>query len=113
MEKTLSLAEYLGVADSRPPDEPIIEISDPKEFAKAVLNSREFRSYVVNSLIIGSIPPAILTRVMDLAGWQKPQPSEDPAGKDGQPIETIRIVRVIVDQRPVIEAVEGTEKRVH
>lgn len=70
-----SLADFLGVGHPLPDTAPqprLEDISDPKEFAVAVLNSQEFRSYIVNGLILGSIPSAILVRVMDLAGWQKP-----------------------------------------
>lgn len=71
-----SLAEHLGV--QAPPQDgaaaaPRLEdINDPREFAEAVLASYEFRRYIVNMLVLGEIPSAILLRVMDLAGWQKP-----------------------------------------
>lgn len=74
-----SLADFLGVQDGQEPvrQEPgprLEDISDPKEFAEAVLNSREFRNYIVNGLILGNVAgfASILIRIMDLAGWQKP-----------------------------------------
>lgn len=78
MEKVQSLAEYLGVDSSdglqaEPPGPRLEDISDPKEFAHAVLNSQEFRSYIVSGLVLGNVPgfTGILTRLMDHA-WGKP-----------------------------------------
>jgi hypothetical protein len=105
VHKPQSLADFLCVPSDETPlelGEPRLEdISDPKEFAQAVLNSREFRQYIVNGLILGNISgfSSILLRVMDLAGWQRPPDRVEHTGKDGAPIETVRFVRVIVDPR--------------
>jgi hypothetical protein len=42
-----------------------------KEFACAVLNSREFRKYIWDGVTLGIIAPGIITRLMD-HGWGKP-----------------------------------------
>lgn len=93
-----TLAHYLGVEPQQPVAEPfsLEDITDAKQFAEALLNSREFRSYIINSLALGSIPSAVLIRVMDLAGWTKPPERIEHTGKDGQPIETITEVRRII-----------------
>lgn len=69
-----TLADFLGVQTPPPGEEaPRLEdINDPREFAKALINSYEFRRYIVNSLVLGELPSAVLLRVFDLAGWQKP-----------------------------------------
>lgn len=74
MERIQSLAEYLGIEQAAVPGGgvPHLEdIADAKEFARAVLASREFRSYIVNALTFGELPPAITCRLMDHA-WGKP-----------------------------------------
>ena len=102
-----SLAEFL---DFQVPSEsedalPRLEdINDPHEFARAVLNSIEFRRYIVNMLQLGEIPSPILLRVMDLAGWQKPPERIELTGKDGGPITEVR--RVIVRGDSHIEDIE-------
>lgn len=72
--KAETLADFLGVETSAPPlsEEPRLEdITDAKSFALAVLESREFRCYIINSLVLGSLPAAIACRMMDYA-WGKP-----------------------------------------
>lgn len=73
MERVQSLAEYLGVEPTRSDDaEPRLEDStNAKAFAETVLSSREFRSYIVNALMLGELPSAITCRLMDYA-WGKP-----------------------------------------
>ena len=95
-----TLADYLGVSSAQAVLSARLEdiADDAETFCKAVLNSREFRSYIVNSLVLGSIPAAVMLRVMDMAGWQKPPDRVEHAGIDGSPIEVItRIVRVTVN----------------
>lgn len=95
MEKAQSLAEFLGTNDSAAlvDVQPRLEdITDSKEFALAVLASREFRSYIVNSLLLGSLPAAVVIRMMDY-GWGKPPDRVEHTGKDGNPIETVTEVR--------------------
>lgn len=75
MERIQSLAEHLGISPASSADvlPPLEEITDAKKFAEAVLSSREFRSYIVNLLILGTLPSAIMLRLMDYApSWGKP-----------------------------------------
>ena len=92
-----SLAAFLGVSGApAPADEPRLEdITDSKAFALAVLSSREFRSYIVNSLVLGELPSAVICRLMDY-GWGKPPERVEHTGKDGRPIETITEVRRVI-----------------
>ena len=75
MEKFKSLADTLGVSDQ--PGQPEPETRVPlekltgKKFSQAVLNSIEFRTYILNSLTLGVLPPQVLCRLMD-HGWGKP-----------------------------------------
>lgn len=70
-----SLADYLGTSDSTAaPDAetpPAAASLKGKEFAQAVLDSQEFRDYIVASLKLGEIPSVIVVRMMDYA-WGKP-----------------------------------------
>ena len=71
-----SLADFLGVPDPRAGSasvepETLIDVVDPVEFCRGVLRSREFRQYILNGMVLGEIPPAIICRVMDHA-WGKP-----------------------------------------
>lgn len=117
MEKFQSLADYLGVSDELPSTqlaEPrLVDISDPTAFARAVLESREFRQYIVSGLTLGNLPgfTSILQRLMDAAGnWPKASSRVEHTGKDGEPIVT-EVRRVVVrvntledleeDSRPV------------
>ncbi len=87
-----SLAEFLGTAQPLEPDAPRLEdITDPKAFAEAVLASRDFRSYIVNSLALGSLPAAITTRLMDYA-WGKPAERVEHSGRIDSVTEVRRIV---------------------
>lgn len=100
MDNPKSLAEFLGTAPAPAGEAPprLEDITDPKAFAQAVLDSMEFRRYVVLGLTLGSLPPAVLTRIMDLAGWLAAPKRKEVSGPNGGPIETYkRIERVIVD----------------
>lgn len=70
-----SLAETLGTLPDKPgaPAAPRIEdiAGDAQTFCKTVLNSLEFRQYIINGLTLGELPSAIITRLMDHA-WGKP-----------------------------------------
>lgn len=74
-----SLADFLGVRGAAPaapaPAAPAPtsygEELSGKQFSEAVLRSWEFRRYVVDTLTLGTIPPAVLCRLMD-HGWGKP-----------------------------------------
>lgn len=118
MEKFQSLAEYLGTAPAVGPADaaaraPQLEdISNAREFALAVLDSRDFRLYIVNCLTLGNIPPAVLCRLMDYA-WGKPADRVEHTGKDGQPIELISEVRRVIVRAGEQEAVEVSSESVH
>jgi hypothetical protein len=112
MDKPQSLAEYLGLVPEAPDEGPrLVDITDPKEFGKAVMESYEFRQYIVSGLTLGNLPgfTSILGRLMDHVMGKAPDRVEH-TGKDGQPIETVvtEVRRVIVrpeddeDDRPVI-----------
>lgn len=73
-----SLAEHLGAVDPRPETEQVVEdvaaladVSDPAEFCKLIVKSREFRQYLMNGITLGDLPSAVVCRVMDHA-WGKP-----------------------------------------
>lgn len=108
-----SLAEFLGASDPRPEDarpasdfEALADVADPVVFCQRVLETREFRQYIMSGIVLGDIPPAIMGRVMDHA-WGKPPERIEHTGKDGAPIIT-EVRRVIVraeafdDEQPVV-----------
>jgi len=75
-----SLADFLDVQDPRTPEqlaqpepkvEDVLDVADPKEFCEKILGSRQFRQYILNGIVIGDLPSAIVTRMMD-HGWGKP-----------------------------------------
>lgn len=104
-----TLAEFLGTAPvpagELPPEPSLVNIAgDVKAFAEAVLNSHEFRQYIVHGLTLGNIPSAILSRIMDAAGWPAAQPKRiEVSGKDGKPIETIAEVRRTIVHAPTTQ----------
>lgn len=71
------LAEYLGTPLEKQFSEPDAP-ADPRftltgqAFAQAVLSSPEFRAYVVNNLVLGTLPAPVLTKLMDY-GWGAPE----------------------------------------
>lgn len=92
-----SLAESLGFdADLKP----LPQVADPyegltgRDFALKVLESSDFRRYIVGGLMAGDLPPAVIIRLMD-HGWGKPPDRVEHTGKDGGAIIT-RVERVIV-----------------
>ena len=113
--KLQSLAEYLGTApgpaETTDVEPQLVDVNDPKAFALAVINSRDFRQYIVNQLTLGDLPPAILVRLMDYA-WGKPVERVEHTGKDGGPVVTeIRrvIVRAPQDDDEDISDIENNE----
>lgn len=99
-----SLADFLGVSVAKSEDDKVsrdgitasnderFEKLTGKEFAVAVLDSPEFRRYIVAGLILGDLPAAILCRLID-HGWGKPPDRLEHTGKDGNPIETVTEIR--------------------
>lgn len=81
MDKLQSLAEYLGVVDPAPSSvassfssttiDVLVDVTDPVKFCQKIVESREFRQYVVNGITLGDIAPAIMGRILDHA-WGKP-----------------------------------------
>lgn len=70
------LADYLGTSletqfsEPATPADSRFTLTGP-EFSKAVLSSPEFRAYVVNNLVLGTLPAQIITKLMDY-GWGAP-----------------------------------------
>jgi|SRR5215472_2203704 len=103
-----TLAEYLGIspADATRVDAPRLEdIADGDAFCAAVANSIEFRRYVVSGLVLGTIPPAVIGRLLDRAWGTAPERVEH-VGADGGPIEVITEVRRTIVRHPAYEEVE-------
>lgn len=108
-----SLAEALGVADPKDPDAEVPtdwQTLEGKEFCDAVLKSPDFRTYIVCGLRLGTLPSAVLCRVMDHA-WGKPPDKIEHTGKDGQPIQHVTevrrtIVHILKDEREPLELPE-------
>lgn len=99
-----SLAEFLGTGQPLADPEPRLEdITDAKQFADAVLRSREFRIYIVNSLALGSLPAAITTRLMDYA-WGKPVERVEHSGRVDSVTEVRRVVIHVSEQPTEAEA---------
>ncbi len=115
MEKFQSLADFLGVEPGNTPSEPrtddLLNISDPTTFCQRVLNSREFRQYILNGITLGDIPPAVMCRIIDHA-WGKPVDHVEHTGK----VETITEVRrvvVHVDARHFDEELDEDKKKLY
>lgn len=73
-----TLAEHLGVIDPRPEDkrpetdfDVLVDVNDPKEFCRRIVGTREWRQYVMNGIVLGDLPSAVMTRILDHA-WGKP-----------------------------------------
>ena len=114
MPKIESLADFLGTSATASQQPDLVQLEDvsgsPEEFCKAVLDSREFRQYIVNGFVLGSIPQSVVMRIMDTAGWPNLSKKLELTGKDGEPVEIIRrIVRVVVDPRARREAEDAAE----
>ena len=94
-----SLADYLGTDEkqAKSASEPTLseqfdKVTDAKEFCRLVLESRDFRFYIFQQLTLGSLPSAIITRMMDYA-WGKPVERIEHTGADGKPIEHVTEVK--------------------
>ena len=93
-----SLAEFLGLdAATREPLDRLEDIEDPKAFGMAVMNSVEFRRYILLGLQLGNLPgfTGILRFYLEHA-LGKPPDKLELTGKDGQPMESIVEVRRVV-----------------
>ena len=113
MDRFISLAEALGTVPPRN-DEPrnaqpcLEDITDSKQFALAVLNSPEFRRYIVNGITIGDLPTPIVVRLMDYA-WGKPVDRVEHSGRVESVTEVRRVV-IHVDERDVTEEEPNEDK---
>ena len=94
-----SLADFLGTAPpaDSPTETALEDLTDPRDFAEAVLKSREFRRYIVHGLVLLELPSAIVCRLMDYA-WGKPTDRIEHTGPNGGPLVTV-VERVIIDTR--------------
>ena len=129
MEKFQSLADILGVtaADQALPSEPslqdsavlaeipsvptealILEQMTGQEFCEAVVNSLEFRRYIVYGLRMLNLPPAVVLRIMNQA-WGKVPDRIEHTGKDGAPITAVTEIRHVI-VRPRSEHVDEDEE---
>jgi len=83
-----------------PPSEATDDVTEapvklsPKEFCQRILDSPEFRAYLTNGIQLGTLPAAVIVRIMDLA-WGKPVDRIEHTGKDGEAIIT-EVRRVVV-----------------
>lgn len=91
-----SLAESLGLNTIDYQEDPHTKYEGLSgvEFCRAVVDSPEFRRYVVTGILAHDIPPALVTRIVDHA-WGKPTERVEHSGVNGAPIVT-RVERVIV-----------------
>lgn len=100
MPKVETLADYLGVPDPRPEEkregdfEALADIKNGTEFCQKIVETREWRQYIMNGVVLGDLPAAVATRIMDHA-WGKPPERIEHTGKDGNPIVT-EVRRVII-----------------
>lgn len=82
------------------PVNPPFKIENAQEFAKAVLESVEFREYILAGLKSQKLPAAIVLRLMDYAeGWGRPPERIEHTGRDGDAIIT-EIREVIIHAQP-------------
>lgn len=65
------------------------------EFARKIVQSREYRMALITRVIQGELPPAVEIRLLDLA-FGKPPDHVEHTGRDGEPIKTITEVRRVI-----------------
>lgn len=97
VSKPQTLAEYLGMSDEPIPQPLAVDLEqivDGKAFGLAVLNSVEFRAYILMGLRLGTLPgfTSILGRLIDHAVGIAPKKVEM-TGANGEPIEHVVEVR--------------------
>lgn len=101
MPRETSLADALGGIDPRPPEkqaepssptvESLLDVTDPTEFCQKILESREFRQYIVNGITLCDLPPAVMCRILDHA-WGKPAERVEVQGA----VTIKRVVREVI-----------------
>lgn len=109
-----TLGEFLGTQDPRSEEERSL-LDDyaayanlsGREFCQKVVESKEFRQYLMVGITLGTLAPAIALRIMDHA-WGKPPDRVELTGKDGKPIEQVTEVRrtVVPSPRAVGKAIK-------
>lgn len=97
--ESLNSGERASFAAPLPQREPDYLGLTGKRFAKAVLDSQEFKQYIVDGIMKRDLPPAVLCRLID-HGWGKPPDRVEHTGTDGKPIEMITEVRRVVVRVP-------------
>ena len=71
----------------------LLDITDSKEFAKAILDTREFREYIIDGLRRRDLPSSVMLRLMDYAeGWGKPV--EKVEVKDTTPVSDLTLDQI-------------------
>lgn len=98
-----------GSPAPNPPASLSVKFDSAQEFAKALLESPEFYTYILEGLQKQSLPATIILRLMDYAeGWGKPPDRVEHTGKNGEAIVT-EVRRVIVhtnheEPKPITES---------
>ena len=99
---SLHVDDISAPAEQHAPDIDVYESLSAKEFCTLVLESVEFRAYIVRGLVCRDLPSAVLCRLID-HGWGKPPERIEHTGPNGQPIETITEVRRVIVRAPLPE----------
>ena len=109
-----TLYEALNIDDpasNAAPQEPDIDFElTGVDFCRAVFESREYRESIARRIRNDSLPSAVECKLLDHA-IGKPIERHEVTGKDGKAIETVKIVRVLVDPREVAE--QEVDEAVH
>ena len=89
------------------------------QFAKAVLESSEFRQYIIKGLSTRDIPAAILTKLMD-HGWGKPLEKLEVKTTTGSDLDSLslpelraRLTERIAFLQELTQLAEDTQGSVH
>lgn len=109
LAKPQTLADLLGVPDAPPAAarfEDLVDVADAKAFGAAILDSREFKQYIVDGLRLGTLPgfAGVLRFFLEHA-LGKPVERVEHTGAGGGPIVT-EVRRVIVRADDPIEAID-------
>lgn len=73
------------------PLDSLVALTGP-QFAEAILSSPEFRRFIIVGLTLGTLPSAVICRLMDY-GWGKPVEHVELSGE----VRVARVERVIID----------------
>lgn len=109
-----SLADLLGVSadDAAPSLTDAVDVTDVESFGKLLVNSREFRTYLIDGLKFGNLPgfTQVLCRVLDKV-WGAPSSQQAQTvvvyvpdnSRDVQQRDNVRRFFVAADRRPVAQ----------